>query len=359
MRVLLVDGARYALWQPKEKDLEDIVVEHAVDLFGENAFYFNRKKLIKSKAGIASIPDGYLIDLGKKKRWFVVELELSTHPIYDHIVTQIQRFKSGIRNPEARDTIRDALYREIVENPYLNLRFKEKIESGEIHHTLTRILSEDPGLAIVIDEKTRELEEAIEALGMKTEIVTLRTYTRTETTPELAVHAHTFEPMYEISPTRKVEARLKFREPILEASEMPVISRKELSALPSGDVVVCPAKPSGVDFLMRNAAWGYIFIKRIPEYFALYVSKPHWEIRYFAAVKAIIDPDDRTSPVRDSYESDPTYKKGKKVLLLEKSSLSRLKEPIPRGGNRKKAPRSMRFCPIDKFAKAKSLDDLW
>ncbi|MCK4418157.1 MAG: hypothetical protein KAV99_08310 [Candidatus Latescibacteria bacterium] len=361
MRILLLDGAKYLLLQPKEERLERIVAEHVTDLFGEHTFYFSTKKVIKSKAGVASIPDGYVVDLGRKKRWFVVGIELSGHRIYDHIVAQIGKFRNGIiRNPAATDTIRDALYKEIRNDPYMQLKIKEKIGSGEIHHTLTNILSRPPGFAVIIDEKRSELTDVIKTLGMETKVVVLRTFARPDIQPELALHAHTFEPLYEVSPIRETEIQPEAEKRIpKETRELPSLSRKELAAFETGDVAVCPGKPSGVQFLLRNSAWGYVFIKRVPEYFALYVSKGFWEIKYFAKVSDIVEPDDPSSPVRDSYAGDATCSPGKKVIIFEPRTLSCLDEPIPKGKDRKKVPRSLRFCSIDRFAKAKSLDDLW
>ena len=47
---------------------------------------------------IASLPDAYVITLSKPYQWFVVENELSAHPVYSHIVPQLMKFINGIKN---------------------------------------------------------------------------------------------------------------------------------------------------------------------------------------------------------------------------------------------------------------------
>jgi hypothetical protein len=71
---LLLNGVRYRVWHPdSEERLEGMVKEHAREIFGVKSFYFDIRRKIKTRAGIGSIPDGYVIDFsGKQPRWFVV-----------------------------------------------------------------------------------------------------------------------------------------------------------------------------------------------------------------------------------------------------------------------------------------------
>ena len=139
---------------------------------------------------------------------------------------------------------------------------------------------------------------------------------------------------------------------------IPKISRDELSSLKPGNVVVCPSKPDGVAFLLEYEAWGFVRIKRKPEYFALYVSSPRSEISFFGGVKAVVDPSDESSPVKDIYHEYDTYEEGKKVILLQPESLYRLEEGIPLGSDMGKVIYSLRYVSLNKFLKAKTLDDL-
>ena len=91
--MLLIDGVKYEEWvPPSEDEFEQVVKEHAKDIFGEQSVYFDRKQKLKSLSGVGSIPDGYVITLGDSPQWHIVEVELSSHPLHDHIVSQVGRF---------------------------------------------------------------------------------------------------------------------------------------------------------------------------------------------------------------------------------------------------------------------------
>lgn len=64
---LMVDGVRYALYSYKnEGELQKSVEYHIADIFGENSIYFAGKGLT-SIAGVGSAPDGFVLDLNRKK----------------------------------------------------------------------------------------------------------------------------------------------------------------------------------------------------------------------------------------------------------------------------------------------------
>ena len=140
--------------------------------------------------------------------------------------------------------------------------------------------------------------------------------------------------------------------------DLPVIPLDELSTLKSGEVVICPSKPEGKDFLLKYNAWGFVHIGRKPEYFALYVTAPESKISLFGEVKDVIDPSDEQSPIADIYQEFETYKEGKKLIMLKPGSLRKLKKGVALGSERGKVPYSRRYVPLDKFVNAKTLDDL-
>jgi len=131
----------------------------------------------------------------------------------------------------------------------------------------------------------------------------------------------------------------------------------DLSALAEDQVIVCPSKPAGVDWMFRYYGWGYIRIRRQPKYFALYVTDGTRRVRYFAMVERIVEPSADDSPVREVYSTDRTYKPGKKVLLFKRNSLSRLREEIPLGNNRY-ILQSPKYYTLSSLRKAKTTDDL-
>lgn len=108
--MLLIDGVKYVEWTPtSEGEFERMVEEHAKDIFGEQSIYLEKHRL-RTKSGIGSIPDGYVIVFGDQPQWHIIEVELSTHPLYEHIVPQISKFINGIKNPSTQRDIVDTLY---------------------------------------------------------------------------------------------------------------------------------------------------------------------------------------------------------------------------------------------------------
>lgn len=194
MPILLIDGVTYEVWTPSNEDeFEQIVKEHAKDIFGEESIYLDIKHKLKSKSGIGSIPDGYALVLTDKPHWYVVEVELSSHPVFEHIVLQMSRFASGIKNPSSQKEIVDVLHEEISRHEDLIAKIKSKTGPVEIHKFLSTLIPQLPKLAIVIDKEAEELREAVEGLKLETEIVEFVTFVRKDA--GISQHAHLLEPL--------------------------------------------------------------------------------------------------------------------------------------------------------------------
>lgn len=193
--MLLIDGVRYLETPPKDEDeLEQAVVEHSQEIFGEDSVYLDLKHKIKSKSGVGSIPDGYTIILGKTPQWHVVEVELSSHPLHDHIVAQIGKFVSGIKNPNTQAEIVRAIDEEISEDPILVAKIKKAIGQIEIYKYLTDCISAPPTVTIIIEKATPELDDALDAINHPIKkVIEFRTFARENAE---TVHAHLFEPIY-------------------------------------------------------------------------------------------------------------------------------------------------------------------
>jgi len=176
--MLLIDGVKYRLWTPKdeEKEFHSMIRESSKEIFGENSLYFDVKHVLKTTSGIGSIPDAYVISLTKPYEWYVVENELASHPVYDHIVKQLTKFINGIANPNAKNQILDVLYDEINKDNVLKATVQRLIDSTDIYRALSKLLSNHPRIVIVIDQKTPEVEEACQVLKYKTDIVEFKTF---------------------------------------------------------------------------------------------------------------------------------------------------------------------------------------
>lgn len=196
--MLLIDGVKYELWTPPSEDeFERVVKEHAQEIFGENSMYLDRKQKLKSLAGVGSIPDGLVIMFGNVPEWHIVEVELSSHDPYGHIVPQVDKFLSGVDNRDTRNKIIEALYDAIYGDEFLKLKTQQAIgRDKDIHKFLTDLVSSPPTITIIIEKTTEQLREALKKYTQK-KVVEFKTFVRERVS--LEVHAHLFKPLYAVS----------------------------------------------------------------------------------------------------------------------------------------------------------------
>ena len=192
--MLLIDGVRYEEWEiSNEDELEQMVIEHAQDIFGENSIYFDKKQKLKSLAGVGSIPDGLVIMFGSVPQWHIVEVELSSHDPYQHVVPQVDRFINAVENPNTRNKIVEALYGATVHDWVLGYKMRQAVgEHRDIHKFLSDLVSTLPTITIIIERNTEQLKEALRKYTQK-RTVEFQTFTREGV--GLPVHAHVFEPL--------------------------------------------------------------------------------------------------------------------------------------------------------------------
>jgi len=241
--MLIIDGVKYKLWTPKDEEGEfhPMIKEHSKEIFGKDSIYFDVKHKLKSSAKIGSIPDAYVVCLSKPYTWYIVENELASHRVYEHIVPQISKFISGIENYNSQREVRDVLYDMITRDRILKARVEKKIYPEEIHHFLTSILLKPPKIAIIIDEVTAEVEEAskhLRKLG-DTKVVEFKTFVREDAE---TVHAHLFEPLYSYMP----QTILEIKEPV----------KQEISEVKIGD---------SIDIELRGISFRKYSLIRIPK----------------------------------------------------------------------------------------------
>lgn len=195
--MLYVDGVKYKLWVPsKEKEFENLVEKNITNIFGEDILYFPLKTKLKSISGIGSIPDGYAIGLTKPYKWYVIEVELSTHPVFEHIVSQLNKFNLGLKDTYSRRNISDAVYKEIDKNPITKAYVKKTIESGELYRFISSLIEKkDPTIVVIIDKKTRKLEDGWSTISIKDKLISeFKVYERADTGLK---NAFIVEPLFE------------------------------------------------------------------------------------------------------------------------------------------------------------------
>jgi len=250
---LLVNSAIYTLWTPKkEADLEDNIQEHAKDIFGEDSIFFNIKQKIKTPSGVGSIPDGYVIKLGGIPCWYVIEVELASHPIFEHIVPQITKFSRGISSLTTQRELVDLFYKDIKSDVSKQNLLKKTIGTREIHEFLSSLISTSPTLIIMIDKKTDELGEVCQILPLESKIIEFKTFE--EEGASLVKHAHLFDPLatgqtLELLPELLVKLRQRFIDKKPSVKPNKVYNRGYCSITISGHPKI------HTEWLLRQGKW--------------------------------------------------------------------------------------------------------
>ncbi|MGD0351927.1 MAG: hypothetical protein ABSB38_00265 [Dehalococcoidia bacterium] len=198
--MLLIDDVKYELWIPPSEDaLEQMIKEHAQDIFGEEAEFFNKQRL-ESELGKGSVPDGFVVIFGPSSRWYIVEVELSVHDVHKHIVEQHSRFIMGIRSSETKNKIVKAIYNEIDKDASRKQKLKKAIEPDEIYRFLHEVISKPPVLTIIVEKPIQGLDETLKALSRDTisDIKVVEFQTFVQKNVGLGAHVHLFEPLYPV-----------------------------------------------------------------------------------------------------------------------------------------------------------------
>jgi hypothetical protein len=192
--MLLINGSKYIEYSQKDEEgvFHPIVRALSKEIFGKDTIYFDVKATIKTASGIGSIPDAYVID-PIKQEWYVIENELASHPVYDHVIKQLTKFINGLDNQQSRNTILEMLYQEINSDNKLRLDILTKTNAVDLYHFLSKLFIKNPRLIVVIDKLTEDLEDAVSALRFRPIIIEIKTYAE-ETNPKNRVFL--FEPIY-------------------------------------------------------------------------------------------------------------------------------------------------------------------
>jgi len=189
--ILFKDGVNYIKYQYKDElEIEDMIFRHHEYIFGKNSLLLAKRK-IKTNSGIGTIPDAFVISLDDKK-WYLIEVELKNHPLYEHIVPQISKFNTAIKNSDSQKKLIKMIYEEIKDDPRKNLMFQLK-NIKEVYKYIAETLESKPQIIILIDGKSNELEEVCDSLPFDSKVIEFKTFCRENV--GIGDHIHSFEPL--------------------------------------------------------------------------------------------------------------------------------------------------------------------
>lgn len=144
------------------------------------------------------------------------------------------------------------------------------------------------------------------------------------------------------------------------SKEIRLVARKSLASKPTGEVVLCPSRIEGVEFLIKYNAWGFVKLSKLDvPYFALYVGRPESSVLYFGEIEHITQPlKSKEDLVKIREEDIGTFEPGKRVIHLKPETLVKFKDPIP-VGNKRAAPKARLYTTLENLIQANQIGDLW
>lgn len=158
-----------------ELELEKVVIANYIYLFGPNSFYLSKKK-IKTYDGVGTIPDGFAIDIVNKK-WYVVEVELSNHDVWNHISKQISKQILASQQVMSKRNLEDmsvALYRR---DEHVREKFNALgIAREDVRKIVRDILETDPIIGLPIDGIPNDLSEWVKMQKYKVKLWIIRKF---------------------------------------------------------------------------------------------------------------------------------------------------------------------------------------
>jgi hypothetical protein len=170
------------LYQPytyeREVDFERDVVTMADQVFGSSTLYVDVKRRVSGK-GIATIPDGYLVDMtqAKSPRLFVVENEIVKHDAFRHIGLQMLKFVTSF--DESHRAVRNLVMQEISAQPGQLDRLRAGSERGGVRNIDAyldqAVYGPFRGL-VIIDEARPELHNVLEKINANISVLEFRKF---------------------------------------------------------------------------------------------------------------------------------------------------------------------------------------
>jgi len=323
METLLQNNTLYQYYQyPLEKEFEQVIVEQAGYIFGSQSIYIDIKKRIGDS--IITIPDGYLIDFSFEAdpKLYIIENEISSHDPYKHIGSQLLKFAISYKasGREIKNFLLDHLMKdaEVMKKAEAGLK---RAGYRNIDAFLEDIIFNKKVAAIVvIDQVTRELEEVLSQLTMKTDIIEFQTFTNG------AEKIHKFTPLN------------------ADVKESTAGSKTKPDEL---NTIVVPAQEEGfMEEFIKNQQWYAIRISASMldklKYIAAYQVAPVSAITHYAEIASI-----------DKYQDTNKY------IVKFKGAAKAIKHIGLNKDKKGIAPQSPRYTQLDKLLKANSISQVF
>jgi len=159
LKVLEMNGEVFNPYEyQNEAELQEYVERDFEHIFGHEAIWLPGRRIGagRGEKGAKGIPDGFIILLEQKK-WIIVEVELSTHSLHDHVNPQISKFSQAWKKD--RKAFVDRIFKKCEQSKEILDKFKNYGILSNHYKFIADVVEDKPDIAIVIDEYSEELDD--------------------------------------------------------------------------------------------------------------------------------------------------------------------------------------------------------
>lgn len=146
-----------------EREIEDLVAANSEHFFGPSSIMIP-KRMIETKDGFGTIPDGFAVDIASRV-WYVVEAELGHHSVWTHIAPQVTKQALAASRADTRQLLTELVVQMVTDDDSVKEKFKDEgIKEIDIRKVLSDILGKPPIIGMPIDSVSADLRDWAQSL---------------------------------------------------------------------------------------------------------------------------------------------------------------------------------------------------
>jgi len=158
MRIILGSRVLTSTEYKDEKELEKVVESRPEVILNEDVIYLP-KKFIQTLGGAGTEPEAIAMDLSTE-RWYIIEVELAVHGVWNHIAPQVSKQAAAANNSRTKRELGRIFLAEVETKERWKKKLVDKgIPETRMQEAIERILGKDPVIVIPIDHKPTDLDE--------------------------------------------------------------------------------------------------------------------------------------------------------------------------------------------------------
>jgi len=141
-----------------EEELETVVQTRPEVILNEDVMFISKKSL-RTPGGAETVPEAIAVDLSTE-RWYVIEVELAAHGVWNHIANQVSKQIVAASNPKMRLELRRIVMKEIEATEKWRKKLTDRgVPEMRMQEVVENILAKEPVIVIPIDRIPSDLNE--------------------------------------------------------------------------------------------------------------------------------------------------------------------------------------------------------